>query len=494
MSKRTLVAGVDSSTQSCKVMIHDAETGELVRSGAAFHRTGTEVSAEVWYRAFVEAVKQAGGLEGVVALSVGGQQHGMVTLDEKGRLVRDAILWNDTRSAPDAMALIEELGEGNRCKGMNNWVQKVGSVPVASLTVTKLRWLARCEAENLAKTAAIALPHDWLSWKITGSKDLGDLFTDRSEASGTGYFDANTNQYLPELLRLAAGDAGTGLQVPRVVEPGKVASEATVLGKHLVLGSGCGDNAGAALGLDLHPGQVAMSIGTSGVISMMSQKPVLDNEGRVTCFADATGRFLPLIGMLNASRVMDTVANLLGVDFVQFSNLALSAPPGAEGLVFIPYFAGERTPNLPNATGSLHGMNLKNLTSANLARAAVEALVSSVGSGIDILRELGVPVTSVALIGGGSRSEAVRRIAPVVLGLPVTVPEPGEYVAEGAARQAAWALAGNKESPPWKPRLASSYEGKHEPFILQRYNEVKHLFVNSNQLDSESKDETRSLR
>lgn len=494
MTRQSLVAGVDSSTQSCKVMIHDAKTGELVRSGAAFHRAGTEVSADVWYRAFVEAVKQAGGLDDVEALCVGGQQHGMVTLDEKGRLVRDAILWNDTRSAPDAKALIDELGEGETRKGMSRWVQKVGSVPVASLTVTKLRWLTRCEPGNLRKTAAIALPHDWLSWKITGSKNLDDLFTDRSEASGTGYFDANTNEYLPGILKLAAGESGAQIKLPRIVNPGEIAREATVLGKALSLGSGCGDNAGASLGLDLKPGQVAMSIGTSGVISMVANKPVLDNEGRVTCFADATGRFLPLVGTLNASKVMDTVANLLGVDFAQFSNLALSAPPGAEGLVFIPYFAGERTPNLPDATGSLHGVNLKNFTSANLARAAVEAMVASVGSGIDILRELGVPVTSVALIGGGSRLEAVCRIAPVVLGLPVTVPEPGEYVAEGAARQAAWVLSGSKEPPPWKPRLSSSYEGKYEPFILQRYNEVKHLFANNSQLNIENKDNRRSTK
>ena len=176
-----LVAGIDSSTQSCKVVVRDAETGALVRSGRASHPDGTEVAPWYWWDALQSAIVSAGGLDDVAAVSVGGQQHGMVALDARGEVVRDALLWNDTRSAPAALQLIEELG------GPQAWADAVGSVPVASLTVTKLRWLRDAEPENAARVAAVALPHDWLTWRLAGATGLDALVTDRSDASGTGY-------------------------------------------------------------------------------------------------------------------------------------------------------------------------------------------------------------------------------------------------------------------------------------------------------------------
>ncbi|MDO5724356.1 MAG: FGGY family carbohydrate kinase [Flaviflexus sp.] len=482
---RKLVAGVDSSTQSCKIMIRDFETGELVRSGMARHASGTEISASVWWTAFKEAVKQAGGLKDVSALSVGGQQHGMVTLDRDGALVRNALLWNDTRSAPDAEDLIAELGGGNREEGAVRWAKKVGSVPVASLTVTKLRWLARKEPENLRRSAAMCLPHDYLTWRILGSDDLSDLVTDRSDASGTGYFSGVTNSYLEELLDLAGGDEATSLVLPRVLGPEESAGQAEFDGGSFVVGPGCGDNAGAALGLDLKPGELALSLGTSGVASIVSEFGTADETGMVTGFSDASGRFLPLSCTLNASRVLDTVAHLLRVDFDQLSKLALAAPPGAEGLTLVPYLEGERTPNRPEATGALHGVRLNNFTPENLARAAVEGMLCGVKAGVDAIGRLGVNVDRVYLIGGGSRSEAVCRIAPSILGMPVSVPESGEYVADGAARQAAWVLSGKDEAPQWIPRLTSEYECRAQPFIHERYQEVCDLFATRGQLSME---------
>ena len=182
----TLVAGVDTSTQACKVVVRDADTGQLVRSGRAAHPDGTEVAPRAWADAFATAAAAAGGLDDVAALAVGGQQHGMVCLDEDGAVVRDALLWNDVRSAGAATDLIRELGDGDEAAGRQAWAEAVGVVPVASFTATKLRWLADAEPANADRTAAVCLPHDWLTWQLSADRDLGTLVTDRGDASGTG--------------------------------------------------------------------------------------------------------------------------------------------------------------------------------------------------------------------------------------------------------------------------------------------------------------------
>jgi xylulokinase len=436
----TLVAGIDTSTQSCKVVIRDAESGALVRSGSAPHPDGTSVDPAAWEVAFEQAAGAAGGLDDVAALAVSGQQHGMVCLDEDGAVVRDALLWNDLRSAPDAADLVAELPGG-----ASAWAEATGLVPVASFTVTKLRWLARAEPANAARTAAVCLPHDWLTWRLRGAPSLDDLTTDRSDASGTGYWSGRDGRYREDLLELAFGRRP---RLPAVRGPHEPAGT-TPAGA--LVGAGTGDNAGAALGLGAQPGDVVVSIGTSGVLCAVSEVPTADPEGLVAGFADATGRYLPLIATLNAARVLTATARLLGVDHDELSRLALSAPPGADGLVLVPYLEGERTPNLPDATGSLLGATLANLTPAHLARAAVEGLLCGLADGLDALRACGVPVERALLIGGGARSDAVQRIAPLVLDLPVVVPPAGEFVADGAARQAAWALSGAAEPPAWAP-------------------------------------------
>jgi len=459
-----LVAGVDSSTQSCKIVIRDADTGALVRTGRAAHPDGTEVDPERWWEALRAAIDDAGGLDDVEAIAVGGQQHGMVALDADGRVVRDALLWNDTRSATSALDLIDELGGGQA------WADAIGSVPVASLTVTKLRWLRDHEPANAARVAAVALPHDWLTWKLSGSTDLATLTTDRSDASGTGYWSPFADDYRRDLLELALGHDAV---LPTVVAPHAVAARTP---SGALLGAGAGDNAAAALGLGLTTGDVAISIGTSGVVSAISAQPTADGSGMVTGFADASGAFLPLACTLNASRVLDAAARMLGVDHAGLSALALSAPAGADGLVHIPYLEGERTPNRPDATGALHGMRLANTTPAHLARAAVEGMLCALADGLDALRDLGVPVERVFLIGGGAQSEAVRRIAPAVLGLDVTVPTPGEYVADGAARQAAWVLSGRDTPPAWSAAGESEvYTAESTPQVRAQYAAVREL-------------------
>ncbi|MFC8801647.1 xylulokinase [Promicromonospora sp. NPDC057138] len=495
-----LVAGVDTSTQSCKIVVRDAETGALVRTGSAKHPDGTEVDPQHWWDAFQEASAAAGGLADVAALAVGGQQHGMVVLDADGNVIRPALLWNDNRSAPSAEALITELGDGSREAGAQAWADAVGSVLVASLTVTKLRWLHDNEPENAARVAAVALPHDWLSWRIAGYGPAGDataplgpqldrLFTDRSDASGTGYYDAAVGEYRPDLLERALGRADVVL--PRVVgvaEAGAVAhpdvagsalDPSTGSGTGCLVGPGAGDNAGASLGLGMTPGDIAISIGTSGVVSAVAPKRTADGSGAINGFADATGNALMLAVTLNAARVLDAAREVLDVDFDELADLALQAPPGSDGLVLVPYLEGERTPNRPDATGTLHGIRLATSTRAHLGRAYIEGMLCGLADGLDALRAQGVSVERVMLIGGAAQSPAVQQIAPQVFGLPIGIPEPGEYVADGAARQAAWVLASAGDpgavAPAWSTTIATTLDADPKPVIREQYAAVRDL-------------------
>lgn len=434
-----LVLGVDSSTQSCKVVVTDTATGAVVRSGRAPHPGGTSVDPDAWWQALQAAITDAGGLDDIEAWAIGGQQHGMVALDADGRVIRNALLWNDTRSADAAAALVTEFGA-------QTLAERTGVVPVASFTISKVRWLREQEPENAARVAAIALPHDWLTWRLRGYGPVGadgaslgpvleELITDRSDASGTGYWNPTTGEYDRDLLIAALGHEAL---VPRVLGADEWVTDAD--GRRV--GPGAGDNAAAALGLGAGPGDVVVSIGTSGTVFAVSTAPATDASGIIAGFASADGHFLPLVCTLNAARVLDVTAALLGVDHDEVRRLALAAPAGADGLVLVPYFEGERTPNLPEATATLSGMTLASTTRENLARAAVEGMLSGLGAGLDALRAAGVPLRRALLIGGGAQSAAVRAIAPVVLGIPVEVPASEEYVALGAARQAASVLGG----------------------------------------------------
>jgi xylulokinase len=452
-----LVAGVDSSTQSCKVVVREADTGALVRSGSAPHPDGTEIHPSLWWDALRVAIERAGGIDDVDALSIAGQQHGMVCLDEHAEVVRPALLWNDVRSAAAATDLVDELGP-------QGWIDAVGSVPVASFTVTKLRWLAEHEPANAARVTAVCLPHDWLTWRLRGSGLLTDLVTDRSDASGTGYFDPRSNRYRTDILTRALGHAAA---LPEVLAPNAHASAGRML-----VGAGAGDNAAAALGVRAGD-DVIVSLGTSGTAFARSRIAPADPTGAVAGFADLTGVFLPLVCTLNAARVLDVAAAMLGIGLDRLSDLALSAPPGAEGLVMVPYLAGERTPNLPLATGGLLGLTLANGTPANIARAAVEGMLCGLADALDALAAQGKDIERVQLVGGAAKSAAVRAIAPAVFGVPVVVPPASEYVADGAARQAAWVLAGTDTPIEW-PALDGTlrFDAAPTPQVRARYRDA----------------------
>ena len=443
---RPLVLGIDSSTQSTKAEARDLATGEVVAHGSAKHPPTTppvsEQDPRAWWEALVAAVAQIGDARAdIVAMAVAGQQHGLVLLDAGGEPVRPAKLWNDTTSAPQTDRLVAELGAGR-------WAELTGSVPVPSFTVTKLAWVAEHEPDRLARATRVMLPHDYLTWRLTGNH-----VTDRGDASGTGWFDPVGNRYLPELLELAAPAwSGTlpDVRGPRDAAGSLTAEAATALGvpAGIPVGPGTGDNAAAALGLGLQPGDVAVSLGTSGVVLAVSPTPTRDPAGFVAGFASATGDYLPLVCTLNATKVTDTVARWLGVDAPGLAELGLAGvATAADGPVLVPYFDGERTPNLPDATGTWVG--LTNATTRDqLALAAHDGVLCALLEGLDHLRTCGATAGGrMYLVGGGGRSAAYRQRLADLAATPVIVPDLDEAVATGAAVQAAMVLGHSTD--PW---------------------------------------------
>jgi xylulokinase len=421
-----LVVGVDSSTQSTKVEVREADTGALLWSGRHPHPATTPPCSEQEPSAWWEALQSLLGAaraatSELAAISVAGQQHGMVCLGADGSVLRPAKLWNDTESAPDAEELVRQLGPVQ-------WATATGSVPVASFTVTKLAWLRRNEPGVHGRVARVLLPHDWLTLQL-----CGEPVTDRGDASGTGYWSPAEERWRPDLLELVGLDDRV---LPRVLGPVEPAGR----WQGATIGPGTGDNMASALGLGLRPGDVAISIGTSGTIFTVAERPVADASGAVAGFADATGRYLPLVCTLNASKATDAVARLLGVDHAGLDALALAAEPGAGGLVLVPYLDGERTPNLPGATGTLTGLR-SDVSRDQLARAAVEGVACGLLDGLAALDAAGVPTGGrVLLAGGGARSAAYRLVLADLLQRPVTVVDEDEQVAAGACVQAAAVL------------------------------------------------------
>ncbi len=424
-----LVAGVDSSTSACKIEVRDADTGELVASGRAPHPPTTpprsEQDPQSWWTAFEAAGHQAGifGPNRPAAIAVGGQQHGLVALDAAGEVVRPAKLWNDTESAPDAERLVGELGA-------DAWARACGSVPVASFTITKLAWLRRCEPAAFERLARVLLPHDWLTHRLTGG-----FTTDRGDASGTGWWSPAEGRYRPDLLALVDPNRDWSDALPEVLGPTDAAGD----WHGTLVAAGTGDNMAAALGLGMGPGDLALSLGTSATAFTVRDEPTADPSGAVAGFADATGRFLPLVCTLNATKVTDAVARLLGITPPELDDLALAAPAGAGGLVLVPHLDGERTPNRPDATGVLAGLR-SDVTREQVARAAIEGVVCNLLAGADHLPEAH---GRVLLVGGGARSRAYRQVVADLLGRPVHVPDADELVARGAALQAATVLTGS---------------------------------------------------
>lgn len=426
-----LVLGVDSSTQSTKVEVRSADSGALIGSGSAPHPPAapprSEQDPKAWYEALLGATARAGARR-PAAIAVAGQQHGLVLLGERDLPLRPAKLWNDTESAPDATWLRDQLDGGAAA-----WAEAVGSVPVAAFTITKLSWVHRIEPDVFARIRRVLLPHDYLTFRLTG-----EFVTDRGDASGTGYWSPVTGEWRTDLLQVVERERDWAAALPRVLGP---LESIPARDGDAIVAPGTGDNMAAALGLGLEPGRAAISIGTSGTVYAVSDSPTADATGAVAGFASACGRFLPLVCTQNATRVTDSIARLLGVDHDGLSTLALAPDATAhESLALVPYFDGERTPERPDATGSVVGMR-NDIEREHLARAAFEGVVCGLLDGLDALGAAGVDTgREIALVGGGSRSPAYRQVLADLSQRPVVVPPGDEHVALGACVQAAAVL------------------------------------------------------
>jgi xylulokinase len=474
----TLVAGIDTSTQSCTIVLRDADDGRLVATARAPHPPTTPPVSEqhpsAWWSALRAAAAQL-DLSQVGALSVAGQGHGLVALDARREVIRPAKLWNDTTSAPEAAELVERLGS-------QAWAQRVGTVPTAAFTITKLLWLARHEPQNFARVAALLLPADWIMFQLTGQ-----YRTDRSAASGTGYYSPSDGEWLPDMLA-EVGGPGFRPELPVVVGPSEAAGRVTAraaaelgIPEGALVGPGCNDQPPAALAFGAAVADVIVSLGTSGTVFTRSETPTHDPTGLVTGVCDAAGGFLPLICTLNAAKVTDAFARLLGVDHQELARLALAAPPELDRPVLVPYLDGERTPNRPQARGAI-GWLRSDLSREAVARAAFEGVVLGLLDGLDALKAAGARTDGKLIVtGGGARSPAYLQLLADLFERPIYTSDIGETAAAGAAVQAAAVLRARPVTeiadawaPPLRP-VAEPRPGQGGAELRLRYHRLSRL-------------------
>ncbi len=461
-----LFLGIDCGTQGTKAVLFDKDGVEHGR-GHATHRliekpTGTrEQHPEWWVEAMITATRGAlrqseVAPDAIKAIGVSGQQHGLVVLDEKMRSIRPAKLWNDTETSPQNLEMLEKLG------GPSAWFERIGIIPLTGYTLSKLLWLKQQEPQNFARICHILLPHEYLNYWLTGrpAAEFGD-------ASGTAYFDVRRRIWAAEPL--AAIDGGTGLlerALPELVEPDAIvgtlrpsAAAALGLSSACLVSAGGGDNMMGAIGTgNVTEGVVTISLGTSSTVYSFSDGPVGDRDGRIAPFCSSTGGWLPLVCTMNATNVTAKMLSLLGRELSFVTEALQASPPGAEGITAIPFLNGERTPDLPHATGSLLGLSAHNLSAANLMRATVEGVTFGVLMGLELILG-GTQVNQIQVIGGGSRSQGWRQLIADTTGSVVQVPATEEAGCLGAALQAIWA---------WKKHV-----GKPEPLASITHRGVK---------------------
>ncbi|MGW1135462.1 xylulokinase [Streptomyces griseoluteus] len=446
-----IVAGLDSSPAFTRIVVCDTDTGAVLRQGYAPHPLDvpggasrpSDVDPQAWLLSLGEA---AGGglLEGVQAIGVSTQADAVVPLDAQGNTVRPAMTGADKRAQVAAADLIDALG------GREAWAQAVGCVPQAARPVTKLRWLAKNEPENASRTAVLLQAHDWLVWQLLGRPVRRT--TDRGGASGTGYWSAAGGAYRPDLVELALGHQ---VALPEVIGPAEAAGTTP---EGLLISAGTGETMAAAFGLGIGLGDAVVSLGASGSVMAVHTEALADQTGMITSLADATGMHLPVVTTLNAVRALRGTAELLGLpDLEALSELALRSTPGSHGLVLLPYLEGERTPNLPHTAGTLSGLRRESMKAVHLARASFEGMLCGLADALDVLRGRGVAVRRIFLLGQAAELPAVQAMAPSLFGVQVVVPQPADYAAIGAARQAAWALGAAQGT--LDPRTPPAWQG-----------------------------------
>lgn len=442
----TYYLGIDSGTQSSKVIVLDFESGRIVAHAKREYELipglpagHLEQHPQDWIDAIhgciTECLEKLGADRAkVIGIGVSGQQHGLVVLDANDEVVRPAKLWCDTSTVDQCAQIAHEFG------GQPGCIALAGNAMLPGYTLPKVLWLKQHEPENFARVTSILLPHDYINFWLTGVKRM-----EYGDASGTAVLDVRNRTWCRELAdfvdprvlgmlpEVGSSNAVHGLLRPELARQWG-------LGDDVIISAGGGDNMMGAIGTgNVKPGVITASFGTSGTLYGVADAPVVDGQAEVAAFCDSTDQWLPLVCTMNVTVVTEQVRDMFGWSIPQLEQAVAGAPAGAEGLTFLPYLNGERTPNLPNGTGVLHGLRTTNMTPSNLARAAVEGATLGLAYGLKRFRELGLSPSEIRLTGGGSQSQVWRQIAASIFNAEVVTLSTAEGAALGAAIQAAFA-------------------------------------------------------
>jgi xylulokinase len=438
-----IVCGIDLGTQSCKIVLYDYEKKSQAASAQApvdmiAENDGTREQKAEWYQSALKtcfdkldpALKAA-----IAAVGVSGHQHSFVPLDGEGKPIYNVKLWCDTSTAGECEELTQAAG------GEAALIAKTGLPMRPGYTAPKVRWLKNHKPEIFSRLRHILLPHDYINFLLTGA-----YTAEYGDASGTALFDVRNRQWSPWVCGLI--DPAVFNYLPRLVEPGVAAGTVSAaaaaefnIPQGALVAIGGGDNMMGAIGTGtVRDGFLTMSLGTSGTLFGFSDKPVVDPTGNLAAFCSSSGGWLPLLCTMNCTVASEEFRGLFGLDVKAFDAEAAKAPIGAEGLVALPFFNGERTPNLPNGRAGINGATSANFKRENIARASLEAAIFGMRIGLEGFNTLGFKAKEIRLTGGGSKSPLWQSIAANVMNLPVRVPASNEAAAMGGAVQALWCL------------------------------------------------------
>ena len=444
----TTVLGIDIGTQSVKAVFYDFEARRIASVGSApldLHQTDDGVAeqrAEWWLEALRKATAsvERSVRERVVAIGVSGQQHGFVPIDRSGEVLTPVKLWCDTSTSAECDRIMEAFGGREAC------IEEVGNPILPGYTASKVRWFRDAHPDLYARMDTILLPHDYLNFHLTGKRRM-----EAGDASGTGFLDIRTRSWSEKMLRAIDPDRDLRECLPEVrSDNGPVGTLSADAAREIGLIAGIpvaiggGDNMMGAIGTgNVTPGVVTISLGTSGTVYAYSDRPVIDQEGDVAAFCSSTGGWLPLLCTMNCTVGTELVRQMLGIDIASLEGELAAARRGAGGVITVPFFNGERTPNLPQAKASITGLDARNARPENLLRSVVEGATFALRHGLERLIALGIDAEEVVLTGGGARSGAWRQIVADVCDAPVTVLKNEEGAAFGAALQALAMLEGD---------------------------------------------------
>jgi len=444
------VCGIDLGTQSCKLIVYDYEKKNIVALSQApvdliAENDGTREQKAEWYDAALKTCFDkidAAAKNTIAAIGVSGQQHGLVPLDEKGKPVYNVKLWCDTSTAAECEELTKMAG------GEKKLIAKTGLPMRPGYTAPKVQWLKNHKPKAFARLRHVLLPHNYVNFLLSG-----DYSAEYGDASGTALFDVRTRKWSSAVCRFISPDLEKCL--PPLIESGGLAGRVSKAAASLygipegaLVASGGGDNMMSAIGTGIvRDGFLTMSLGTSGTLFGFSKNPVIDPTGNLAAFCSSTGGWLPLLCTMNCTVASEEFRALFGLDVKAFDAEAAKAPIGANGIVVLPFFNGERTPNLPNGRASVNGITASNFKRENLARAALESAIFGMRIGLEGFNSLGFKAREIRLTGGGSKSPVWQRFAANIMNLPLRIPASAEAAAMGGAIQALWCLKNHPGLP-----------------------------------------------